>query len=363
VRLFQNARYYPSLRPRVRDLAKGITSFSGQINAFLDFRYSAAHILLPVDQRLKTAFFTNGQDADLQRGWAAEQGMSSRASLPDILKAQIESHGTEVFYNHDATGWDADFVEGLPGCVKYKIAWHAAPFRGMSFSAYDLVVCNFPSILATLKQQGCHVRYFFPACDLALAPFASRQDRPIDVLFVGGYSRHHKQRAAVLEAVARLSGKYNVVFHLDRSRLCKLAESPIGRLLPLGKHRRPDSISAIAKDGYFGRDYYEIMGNAKIVLNGAIDMAGEDRGNMRCFEALGVGSLLLSDDGNYPDGMKDGITMATYRSPQHAAEQIIALLSDPEKRLRLASAGREMVASVYSKEAQWESFQQSVASI
>ena len=55
-----------------------------------------------------------------------------------------------------------------------------------------------------------------------MAPYAVGQDRPVDVLFVGGYSQHHQQRAAVLEAVARMAGEYNVVYHLDRSRLCRL---------------------------------------------------------------------------------------------------------------------------------------------
>jgi hypothetical protein len=49
---------------------------------------------------------------------------------------------------------------------------------------------------------------------------------------------------------------------------------------------------------------YELIGKSKIVLNGVIDMVGRDRGNMRCFEAMGCGALLLSDEGNYPKGMK-----------------------------------------------------------
>ena len=50
------------------------------------------------------------------------------------------------------------------------------------------------------------------------------------------------------------------------------------------------------------------------MLNGAIDMAGPDRGNMRCFEAMGCGALLVSDVGNYPVGMEAGVTMETYAS-------------------------------------------------
>ena len=71
-------------------------------------------------------------------------------------------------------------------------------------------------------------------------------------------------------------------------------------------HRRPDAIAEIAKPPVFGRQLYELIGSSKIVLNGAIDMAGTDRGNMRCFEAMGCGALLVSDAGGYPDGMQPG---------------------------------------------------------
>ncbi len=288
--------------------------------------------------------------------------MSSRTSLSDILKAQIEEHRTEVFYNQDVTSWEAGFAKQLPGCVKKRIAWHATAFRELSFSGYDLVVNNFPSILAQIGEQGHRTEYFFPAYDPELAQFAAREDRPVDVLFVGGYSRHHRRRAAVLEGVAELAGELNIVYHLDRSRLCRLAESPLGRLLPLAEHRRPPAIRTISREPIFGRDYYAALSAAKIVLNGAIDMSGTDRGNMRCFEALGGGALLLTDEGNYPKGM-DGRTMVTYKSPEHAVEQIRALLAAPQTRLNIAGAGHEMVSACYSKEIQWKQFQALVASI
>jgi Glycosyl transferases group 1 len=363
VRLFQNYRYYPSLRPKFRALAGGFSTFAGRIDAFLGFRQNAAHILLPVDQRAEWAFFTNGDDVEVQKLWASEHGLSPRASLLDILKAQIEEHRTDVFYNMDTTGWGSDLLRNLPGCVKRVVAWHASPYRNVDFTDYHLVVCNFPSILAALSDMGCRTDYFFPAYDAELAPYAARQDRPVDILFVGGYTRHHQQRAAILDAVAKLAPRYNVVFHLDRSRLCALAESPLGALLPLARHRRPDAIRRIAKGPTFGRDYYEALSAAKIVLNGAIDMAGRDRGNMRCFEALGGGALLLSDEGNYPEGMTDGETIATYHSAEHAVQQIERYLGDGAERLRIAGAGHAMISTRYAKTIQWERFEALVASI
>ena len=83
------------------------------------------------------------------------------------------------------------------------------------------------------------------------------------------------------------------MYCLDASRLTRLAESSLGRRL-LRKHRRPDAIANLGKPRVFGRRLYDLIGHSKIVLNGAIDMAGEDRGNMRCFEAMGCGALLLT---------------------------------------------------------------------
>jgi spore maturation protein CgeB len=153
------------------------------------------------------------------------------------------------------------------------------------------------------------------------------------------------------------------MYHLDRSRLCRLAESPLGQFLPLAKHRRPQAIRKVTREPVFGRDYYEELSAAKIVLNGAIDMAGADRGNMRCFEALGSGALLLSDRGIYPEGMTDGETIATYGSPDEAVAQIRTFLAASGERTRIAQAGHEMISTRYSKEVQWKRFEALVASI
>ena len=333
------------------------------IDAFLDFREGASHLLAPVDARAEWAFFTNGDDGFVQRTWAREQGMSPRTHLGDILKAQIEAHRAEVFYNLDATGLEDGFIRTLPGCVKKTIAWHAAPFRSVKFSDYDLVVCNFPSILAALEAQGCRTDLFWPAHDPQWDSYAACRDRPIDVVFVGGYSRHHGRRARVLEAVAGLAQESKIIYRLDRSRLCRFAESPIGHLLPLAKFRRPPAIVAASQPPVFGRDFYRVLSAAKIVLNGAIDMAAEDRGNMRCFEALGSGALLLSDRGNYPEGMQDEETLAIYNSPEDAIKQVRRFLGASDERLRIARDGHTMVSTLYSKQAQWKRFETLVATI
>ncbi len=356
MRLFQNSGTYPAYLARLNALAAGENTFAGRRAVFLADRYGACHILKPVHDADPAAFYTNGDDATLQRLWANEQGMPADATPADILRAQIESHRTEVFYNTDPVRYGSDFLRTLPSSVKRTVCWRAAPSKGTDLSGYDRVVNNFPSILAAYRDEGLDARPFFPAHDPVLDGEAARTERPIDVLFVGGYSRHHRRRAQIMAEVAALNCQHVVRMCLQRSRLTRLAESPLGRLLPLGEHRRPREIRAVSAEPVFGRELHALMGQAKIVLNGAIDMANNDRGNIRCFESLGAGCAMVSDSGDYPAHFVDGQTHVTYDDAADAVCQIVALLAEPQRLQQVAAAGHAMLAQEYSPERQWQAF-------
>lgn len=357
MRLFQNASFYAGYAPRLRQLMGENVSFTDQVKVFLEDRYAASHIQKPILAADPSAFFVNGNDAHLQRAWAQEHGVPSHTALEDILLAQIEEHRADVFYNLDPIRFGDKFVARLPSCVKRHIAWRAAPSPHDNFRSYHLVVCNFPAILKRYSDRGFRTAYFFPAHDDEMDAYAARSERPIDLLFVGGFSRHHKRRALILEAVAKLSDRWHVRFHLDRSRLTRLAESPLGVFPPLRFQRRPPLVRAVAQPGVFGRALYDAIGNAKIVLNTAVDMAGEERGNMRCYEAIGCGALLLSDEGHYPPGMVPGSTLLTYRDASDATKSIERLLTEgPASWKGITERAALMIRAEYSRERQWQAF-------
>ncbi|MGB8398667.1 glycosyltransferase family protein [Bradyrhizobium sp.] len=362
MRLFQNSGIYPSYLRHLNHLAARATTFAERRRIFLSDRFGALHFLQPVLAGEPNAFFTNGDDEVLQYYWARENGMAARSSLEEILLAQIEHHRTEVFYNLDPVRYPSRFVGKLPGCVRKTICWRAAPSGRADLSKYHLLVCNFPSIREDWRGKGCQVGEFFPAIDPAMDQYAF-DERPIDILFVGGYSRHHSARAKILEQIAGLAGSRHVVYCLDASRLTRLAESPFGRLPPLRKHRLPAAIARIARPPVFGRQLYDLIGRSKIVLNGAIDMAGRDRGNMRCFEAMGCGALLVSDAGNYPQGMEPGVTIEVYESADDAVRLVEARLDNAAGRAAMAAEGRRQISQLYAKPLQWKRFVDLVAQI
>jgi hypothetical protein len=357
MRIFQSSGYYPSYARRLRRLAANASTFKQQVQVFLNDRYGASHLLLPISCGESDAFFTNWDDPSLQVAWARESGLPKRLSLEDILLAQIEAHRTEIFYNLDPVRLANGFLRRLPGCVKKSIAWRSAPSGPVDFSNYDLVVGNFPGILAEMSRRGYRTAYFAPSHDPVMDRFAENKDRPVDVVFVGGYSRHHTRRAEVLNVVAGLADQLRVVFHLDPSRLSRVADSPLGILPPLNRSRRPAKVRSISQGPVFGLELYQVLSKAKIVLNGAIDMAGEERGNMRCFEGMGCGALLLSDAGKYPVGMMPGRTLVTYTTGVDAVAQIRRLLADDGHREAIAREGHKMISTTYSKGDQWQAFQ------
>jgi hypothetical protein len=360
MRVFQNCGLTPSYRARLDRLAPEGLSFQERQYTFLNDRFGALHFLQPVLDGDASAFLTCANDSRLQGRWAREHGVRRGASPEDILLAQIEHHRTEVLYNLDPVAFPSSFVRRLPGCVRKTLCWRAAPSGNADLTAYGAVLGNFPSILQSWRDKGCRAEWFSPAIDPAMGEYV-QDERPIDVLFVGGYSRHHSARARTLEKVAALAGSRNIVYCLDASRLTRLAESSIGYLLPLQKHRRPRIVAGIAKPPVFGRELYELIGRSKIVLNGAIDMAGQDRGNMRCFEAMGCGALLVSDAGNYPEGMIAEDTMLAYRDEKSCLEQIERAISDWTAVRQIAMNGRIRVNDIHTKARQWGLFQTIVA--
>jgi hypothetical protein len=352
MRIFQNNGLSRGFRVHRRQSPH--QTFAAGRAQFLDTRFTASHILLPVLTNSPDAFYTNGDDERLQMLWAKENGLRTK-NFEQILLAQIEQHRTEVFYNLDPIRYGSEFVAKLPGCVKKSVGWRAAPSGSADLTKYDLIVCNFPSILESWRQQGCRVAYFFPAHDPAMDAYAAARGDELDLIFIGGFSRHHVKRSQALRAAASTHG-IRARFYLEESRLTRLANS-LPPLPVLRSYRYPDEVRKIRADPLYGRDAYAAIAKSGIVFNGAVDMAGEDRGNMRCFEATGCGAVLLTDAGRYPEGFVDGETMLQYSSPEQIPELIGKLMRDETLARSIAQAGCAMVKDRYSKQLQWTKFQ------
>ena len=329
----------------------------------LDDRYGNAHLLQPIDLGSSDAFLSVADDELSQRAWAREKSLSSGSSDEDIVLAQIEEHRAEVLYNVSPILYDSRFLRRLPGSVKRTLCWRAAPIGRADLSQYDRCVCNFQGLLDQWARLGLKTAWFEPAHDPVASEFGRNRDRLVDVAFVGGYSRHHRKRNLLLQRIAELGREHDIRFHFSLGRAARLVNGiwPMRWLMPGLALEGP--IRAVARPALYGRAMYQLFGNSRIVINAAIDMASEFRGNMRCWEALGCGAVMLSDEGAYPRGMRARRDFETYHDADDAVLKIKRILADYQAWRPMAAQGLATMETTYSKAAQWDAFVRLVGSI
>src|SRR4029077_10391964 len=99
----------------------------------------------------------------------------------------------------------------------------------------------------------------------------------------------------------------------------------------------------------WGRDMYEILRRSKIVWNSHTDDARGAAGNLRLFEATGVGSFLLTDNGsNLSTLFGPGEHVATYNNVGECVEQIHHFLASEQEREEIARRGQAWTLAHHS---------------
>lgn len=366
MKIFQSAGFGPHYLAAFNSInpVSEYMSFDDRKQALLQDRYDATHILKPLYDNDPNCFFTVCDDPALQMLWARENGLGANSSLTNILLAQIESFQPDVLYQLDPIHFPSSFVRRLPGCVKKAVAWRAAPIGSADLSAYDVVLSNFETLNARWREKGLHTAWFSPSYDPEMAPYAANVDRPVDVFFTGSYARTtgHNNRLTMLDAVAQLSDCYRIDLRLMSRKWGRLADKPLIRWIPV-PIRLPQSLRANKGNPVYGREMYANLSRAKILLNPATDIAGDIRGNMRCWEALGCGACMLGTAGHYPDGFEAGVNFESFTDADDFVRKVKNLLADDSRREAMAKNGAEMVARIWSKERQWNDFQSLLASL
>jgi hypothetical protein len=268
-------------------------------------------------------------------------GLSPRldAASEQILLAQIEAFRPDVVLNQDVFYVDVDLMRRIKQMGKAILIGQVGiePSRGVDWTIYDLLLSQLPRIVQSFRTAGVRAEVTHLAFEPRLLddlPPAPPQD--VDISFVGSVSEDHRQRIALLEAVAarhdlKLWG--NIPRSLPSS-------SPLHRCF---------------QSEVWGADMYQTLRRSKITLNSHIDIAGREAGNMRLFEATGVGAFLLTDfKDNLHTLFEPDRDVAVWRSIDDCLATIDRHLADAAGRAAIARAGqaRTMAQHTYRHRAE-----------
>jgi len=344
----------------------------------LQDRFYAPHILLPcLNPADESSFYVMWDYERLQRAWAREHGIE-QAGLKDILYAQIEAHGPDVFYSVSPCYFTAEELRTRMARNIIKVAWNAAPGGDrIDYGAYHVRLCNLPTWVGQAAVPGgCRHVLFHPAHDPVMDAFACNQERHIDILFSGQYvAGFFERRNQLLRKLARWKQKSELNIQLN-----VMCTHSAGRdIYPFMRPWRlrvmlnrfgnrcfadppPETVRQFLPP-VFGVELYKQLSQCKIAFNAAVDCADVYRANMRNFEALGCGAHMLSDEGIYPDGFEEGRNFTAYKSFSDFQGKVRHYLRNPAESRAIAVAGHQFVRERYSKENQWREFQRIVATI
>jgi len=129
--------------------------------------------------------------------------------------------------------------------------------------------------------------------------------------------------------------KHEVAKQYDVSFVGHVFPGPRADLLNLVRRKYPNS--------FIGQCYFEEMARAYSASRTVFNRSIKNDVNMRVFEALACGSLLvtneLSENGQ-AELFRDGVHLATYREPMDLLDKLAFYLTREEIREKIAAAGR-----------------------
>jgi spore maturation protein CgeB len=318
----------------------------------------------------------------LQKAWAREKGIKYGEDtwMRDIVLAQIKAFRPDILYLDDLYFFDLDFRRYLRTAYDQPvriIGWIASPLSDFTvFKDLDLILTSAPNFVDLLQRHGARVKYLplaFEHTILDVVRPATKRD--LSFTFVGSLGNrngYHSQRYALIERLLactplqvwghvtdpRLRSRKDRILDKVSYRVNSILKSlgisqsfrsklPVVRRgvswisdpsLPSIKQLYPDRFH----EPVMGVKNYEILARSKVVFNNHIDCAGDYAGNLRLYEATGMGACLLTDwKVNLPDLFKPDVEVVTYRSVEECIEKVRYLLDHEEECQAIARSGQQ----------------------
>ena len=294
----------------------------------------------------------------------------------DVIVAQVRAFQPDVLYLVDPWYWPPAFRERLrDACDKppLLLVWKASRTDYTGFGDVDLLVSCAPNLVQGFRHVGVPAEYlpfgFDPALLALIMPDSVSRDLPfIFTGHVAGPSSTHVERYETIVRIMaatplqlwgeiddqlprqRRTGKPSLLGRARRRLRRQIAQVPLttfgnaavrlfAPLNPLEQAYPTRCHQPLA-----GLEYHRLLARSQICLNSHGDHAGGYAGNLRMYEATGMGACLPTDwRSNLPDLFAPDTEVVAYRGAEDCIERARYLLDHPDACRAIARAGQQRV--------------------
>jgi len=321
-------------------------------------------------------------DNKIQRKWAEENNCSHLQSDEVIIK-QVNELNPEVVWLEDRTFLTSAFIAKLrTNCqsVKVLFTFHCAPYDtnyANALKLFDFVITCTPGFIQNYEKQGIKSYLVYHGFDtqvldhLPQNPVITENVIFSGSLYLGG--GFHDQRKELIEQILKqnisvgIFGNLEACYKTQAKRIVynsyqllsflKIAKlsfikklySRFENFLHTPVKNYSGKLRKSTKHPVFGVEMFKLLQSAAITLNIHGEVAGNYAGNLRMFEATGVGTCLLTDNKQNMAELFDlEREVVVYENADDCINKINWLLANPEKCRQIAKAGQEKTFKVHT---------------
>lgn len=305
----------------------------------------------------------------LQEAWAYENKIKV-ADLKRILIEQLRNIKPDILFVEDAFSLNGDWIEHarkeIPS-IRQIFGWCAVNYTQKdfdNFKPFDYMLSCTPGFRDEFIKNGkkSYLLYHAFEKDILNRIPQSGASMEKDMIFIGSVilqEAFHLKRLELLNkindanvkleiyAVLKRHGKYKNLLKCIYQYLRKFfsfLKSENMQAFPMSIIDDYNALCSICKTPVYGIEMFKTMSKAKICFNNHIDAAGEYAGNMRLFEATGVGTCLLTDHKkNISEIFEADREIVTYKNVDECIEKTLWLLNHDREREEIALSGQKRV--------------------
>lgn len=284
----------------------------------------------------------------LQKKWAIENNVqfTNQNWKMEIALAQVKMYKPDVFYIESVFEYFGDFISQVKPYCKLIVSWISTPFSSnLPLNGIDLFLSSTPKFIEGFKQKGFKAEYMLPAFDeRVLERIKNFDKKDIPFSFVGGWSNVHLKRKEALKTLVQKTPIKLWGYGYKKSFPKRNWAYFKNMLFPENK----EILKAYQGEAW-GLKMLEIIQRSVITFNIHESLLEGNVGNMRMFEASGVGTLILNDYGhNLSDLFEVGKEIESYKTIEEAVEKANYYISNPARAIEMGKNAQRKTLTQYN---------------